>query len=292
MTALAFIGALAAGMFVFELLDVVAEPTGQFGRLQGINADAPQPLQRRSTWTAFLIVLLPGYFGHEASRRRDPVDLLRRAGYPYATTGAFYAAAIRTFTLFLVVGGLTSGLLVSVRAGLIPALCIAAVFIALGLRRPYVRLQTLIRRRAAALRSNMLTGLAILNALLTAGVGVQESLRRSAGIGGPFCNLLGLLVAQMEVEPFLKAVEVIEAHLPDPADVEAVLFLRAVREFYNRNRPLLPAVNGLQHAVHREVLESTEAQAALVRQRSGLFGVFAVLGLVISIIAPFMGAFS
>ena len=292
MTVLSFIGALAAAMFVFELLDGAADLRRPVNRLQGVAADRPVAAGRRSTWTALLVVLLPGYFGLQIPHRRDPVDLLRRAGYPYATTGEFYAAAIRTFTVFLVVGGLAAGLLVSADAGLLPAVSLAAVFILLGLRRPYVKMHTLARRRAAALRSNMLTGLAILNALLSAGVGVQESLRRSAAIGGPFCNLLGLLVAQMEVAPFLKAVEVVDAHLPDPADVEAGLFLRAVREFYNRNRPLLPAVTGLQHAVHRDVLEATEARAALVRQRSGLFGVFAVLGLVISIIAPFIGSFS
>jgi hypothetical protein len=38
------------------------------------------------------------------------------------------------------------------------------------------------------------------------------------------------------------------------------------------------------------VVELTEARAALVRQRAGLFGVLSVLGLVLAIIAPFMGA--
>jgi hypothetical protein len=38
------------------------------------------------------------------------------------------------------------------------------------------------------------------------------------------------------------------------------------------------------------VVEMTEARAALVRQRSGLFGVLAVVGLVLAIILPFMGA--
>ena len=37
-------------------------------------------------------------------------------------------------------------------------------------------------------------------------------------------------------------------------------------------------------------VELTEARAALVRQRSGLFGVLAVLGLVLAIILPFMGS--
>jgi hypothetical protein len=35
------------------------------------------------------------------------------------------------------------------------------------------------------------------------------------------------------------------------------------------------------------VVEATEERAALVRQRAGLFGVMAVLGLVLAIIAPF-----
>jgi hypothetical protein len=46
-------------------------------------------------------------------------------------------------------------------------------------------------------------------------------------------------------------------------------------------------MQGLQESVHRSVVELTEARAALVRQRSGLFGVLAVLGLVLAIILPF-----
>ena len=37
-------------------------------------------------------------------------------------------------------------------------------------------------------------------------------------------------------------------------------------------------------------MADTEERAALVRQRAGLFGVMAVLGLVLAIIAPFMGS--
>ncbi len=119
---------------------------------------------------------------------------------------------------------------------------------------------------------------------------MQEALRRTALGGGPFCNLLGLLVARMEVEDFSKAIEVTRAHLPDLTDVEANLFLRDIQDFFANNRPVLASVQGLQEAVHRSVVELTEARAALVRQRSGLFGVLAVVGLVLAIIAPFMGA--
>src|SRR5690606_35993090 len=82
-------------------------------------------------------------------------------------------------------------------------------------------------------------------------VGVQEALRRTASVGGPFCNLLGLLVARMEVEDFSKAVEVTRAHLPDPADVEANLFLRDIYDFFANNRPVLSSMQGLQESVHR-----------------------------------------
>jgi hypothetical protein len=37
-------------------------------------------------------------------------------------------------------------------------------------------------------------------------------------------------------------------------------------------------------------LEITETRAALVRQRSGLFGVTAVVGLVLSMVMPFLGS--
>jgi hypothetical protein len=197
--------------------------------------------------------------------------------------------AIRDFTIFLAVGGLLAGALAANNM-IAVAPVITIMFIFLGLRRPYVRLKALAKKRAEGLRNNMLIGLSVLSALLSSGVGVQEALRRASSVGGPFCNLLGLLVARMEVEDFTKAVEVTRAHLPDPADVEANLFLRDIYDFFANNRPVLSSVQGLQESVHRTVVETTEARAALVRQRAGLFGVMAVLGLVLAILAPFLGA--
>ena len=297
MTGIIFLGALAAAVAVFELCDgLLLANQSRPGRLQGLAAgpdDPEYPARRTSAWTAVLVLLLPARFGPgKPGGGRDVVDLLRRAGYPYATTGEFYAAAIRIFSVFLLLAGVSAGVVMAAGAGLWTAVGAAGILILLGLRWPHARLRGAVRRRAAAFKNSTLTGLALLNALLSAGVSVQESLRRCAGIGGPFPNLLGLLVAQMEVAPFNRAVEVVEGHLPDPRDVEAGLFLRAVRDFYNHNRPLLPSVQGLQAAVHREMVEATEARAALVRQRSGLFGVLAVLGLVITIIAPFASVFT
>lgn len=290
MTFFAFLGALSLSVLAFELLSVFQTAFSTFGhnRLMSIHA-ANSSTKRRTTWEALLVAILPGRFDpNQAKNTADVISLLRRAGYPYDTPGEFYAVAIRDFSLFLTVGGLLAGALAAMNLVMV-APVIALIFIFLGLRRPYVRIKTLAKKRAESLRNNMLIGLSVLSSLLSSGVGVQEALRRASTVGGPFCNLLGLLVARMEVEDFSKAIEVTRAHLPDPSDVEANLFLRDIYDFFANNRPVLSSVQGLQESVHRSVVEATEARTALVRQRAGLFGVMAVLGLVLAILAPFMG---
>lgn len=290
MTFFAFLGALSLSFLVFELLNAWQSAFRLFGGNRLMNPSSTSVTKRRSTWEALLIAILPGRFDvHQAKNTADVISLLRRAGYPYDTPGEFYAVAIRDFSSFLLVGGLLAGALAAMDS-LTVAPVIAALFILMGLRRPYVRLRSLAKKRAESLRNNMLIGLSVLSSLLSSGIGVQEALRRTASVGGPFCNLLGLLVARMEVEDFSKAVEVTRTHLPDPTDVEANLFLRDIYDFFANNRPVLSSMQGLQESVHRSVVEATETRAALVRQRAGLFGVMAVLGLVLAIIAPFMGS--
>jgi Flp pilus assembly protein TadB len=288
MTFLAFLGALSLSVLAFELLSVFQNAFSVFGSNRLIHNQSSST--RRSTWDALLVAILPGRFDpNQAKNMADVISLLRRAGYPYDTPGEFYVAAIRDFSVYLFVGGMLAGALAAM--GMVSfAPVIAMIFILLGLRRPYVRLKMLAKKRSEGLRNNMLIGLSVLSSLLSSGVGVQEALRRASTVGGPFCNLLGLLVARMEVDDFGKAIEVTRAHLPDPNDVEANLFLRDIYDFFANNRPVLPSVQGLQESVHRMVVEMTEARAALVRQRSGLFGVLAVVGLVLAIILPFIGA--
>ena len=289
MTFLAFLGALSLSLLAFELMSVFQSAFSTFGGNRLTNVSSSATPTRRSTWEALLVAILPGKFDpNRAKNTTDVVSLLRRAGYPYDTPGEFYAVAIRDFSTFLLVGGMLAGALAAMNIIMV-APVIAMIFILLGLRRPYVRIKNLAKKRAESLRNNMLIGLSVLSSLLSSGVGVQEALRRASTVGGPFCNLLGLLVARMEVEDFTKALEVTRAHLPDPADVEANLFLRDIQDFFANNRPVLSSVQGLQESVHRSVVEATEARAALVRQRAGLFGVMAVLGLVLAIIAPFLG---
>lgn len=101
-------------------------------------------------------------------------------------------------------------------------------------------------------------------------------------MGGAFFNLLGLLVAGMEVEGFTNAIDVTRAYLPDQSDVEVQLFLRNSYDSFANNRPVFSRVQRLAEDC---ASFNVEARAALVHQRTGLFGAMAVLGLVLAIIA-------
>jgi len=294
-----FLGAISAAVLVFEILTATQAAFSTFGRrtrIDGAIVEADKSASvvptRRTTWEALLIAVLPSRFDpSKAKRGADVVNLLRRSGYPYETPGAFYAAAMRTFSIYLVVAGLLAGALFFMDM-VVVAPAIAAVFIFLGLRRPYAKLKVLAKKRAEAMRNNMLIGLSVFGSLLSSSVAVQDALRQTAIIGGPFCNLLGFLVARMEQEDIEGAIETTRLHLPDPDDVEANLFLQDISDHFaaQKNREIGPSVQALQAAVHRLVIESTEERVAMVRQRAGLFGFMAVLGLVLAIIAPFFGA--
>ena len=290
MTALVFVAAPALSVLVFELLSGL-QYTFAPHRLKGIQSDSDRKAKpaRRSTWFALLLVLWPQRFDAEQARdRQDVISQLRRAGYPFDTPGEFYAAAMRTFSVYLGLGALAAGFVVANEGSLLAALVLAGLFTALGLRWPHKQLQMKTEKRAKAMRNNMLTGLAMMSSLLEAGIGVQETLRRTASVGGPFCNLLGLLNARMEIEDFNKAIRTTEAHVADPSDVEMKLFLRDVQDYFINNRPLLAGVKALHEAVHRNVVEETEARASVIARTSGLFGGMSVIGMVMSIAAPFM----
>lgn len=297
MVLLVFLGALSLAVFVFELLTEIQSALSSYGRsrstirLTSVATEAAAAPARRSTWEALLLTFFPKRFGllpdgHAA----DLVSQLRRAGYPYDTPGEFSASAVQAFAVFLLLGGLLAGALAALGQPLAAPLAALGLII-LGLRWPYARLKRLARRRAEALRGNLLLGLSVLESLLSAGVQVQEALRRTAGIGGPFNNLLGLLVARMKVEGFEQAIETTRSHLPDPADLEMRLFLQDLTDFFIRGRPILESVRALQEATHRGMVEATEARASLVRQRSSLYGILSVLGLLFFLIGPFLGRF-
>jgi Flp pilus assembly protein TadB len=294
---LIFLGALSLAVLTFEVLAVLQASLSSYGRshtadrLSGAATLGHPRMARRSTWDALLLAFIPRRFDLLSDGRTlDVVALLRRAGDPYDTPGDFYAAAVQVFAAALLLGGLLAGALVALGRPLAAPFAALGLII-LGLRWPYARLKRQARRRAEALRSNLLLGLSVLESLLSSGVQVQEALRRTSGIGGPFNNLLGLLVARMKVEGFEQALEIARSHLPDPSDMEAQLFLQDLEDFFIRGRPILESVLALRGASHRGMVEATEARASLVRQRSSLYGILAVLGLLFFLVGPFLSSF-
>ena len=148
MTLLIFLGALSLSVLAFEIASNLRGGLVRRSRLLGIQTSATLTLPRRSAWHALLGAVWPARFDPAAATNMaDVVELLRRAGYPYETPGAFYAASVRIFSLFLAVGGLLAGLLFSMGMG-IAGIGLAAIFVFLGLRRPYAQLKFLAQRRA------------------------------------------------------------------------------------------------------------------------------------------------
>jgi len=286
--AVAFIGALALAIIALEAGTAIQGRLFRKSKLAGASVAGAEIGPRRSTWEALLVAIFPSRFdpNREASNS-NVIDLLRRAGYPYGTPGEFYASAIKYFTVYLVAGAITAGAMFMLGLGA-AAPFLAAAFIYMGLTRPYANLRGLAKKRADALRNNMLVGLAVLESLLVAGRGVQDAMRDASEVGGPFCNLMRLLVARLEIESAEKAIETTRAHVPDPDDVDMQLFLRDISDHFLRSRPILSSVSALRVSVHRNILEATEKRAAIVLQRTSILGIFAVVGLLLSIILPFM----
>lgn len=290
----AFLAALCSAIVAHEIAAVIQVLI--FGHRRTL-LDAPRvaddvriPTKRRgTTLDALLLAVFPKRFDERyASNATDVVALLRQSGYYYATPGEFYAAAIRDFSQYLVIGvALAVGLVILDMP--VAAAPILVIYIVLGLRRPYSRLKRVAKKRDDAMKNNMLLGLSVLESLLSVSTGAQTAFAETAKIGGPFCNLLALLAVQIEKSPPEKAVEIVAAHLPNPRDIEANLFLADVLAYFQESRRILSGVSALRLSVHRLVLDNTEERAALVRQRANLFGICSVVGLLLALILPYMG---
>lgn len=252
---------------------------------------APAGAPRRGLLGAVLAVLWPARF----DPARAPGDLaarLRRSGYYYPTVGDYYAARVRDFGLAFVVGIFLPGALAAnfgLPAGLVAA-PLALLFAVYGARRTDGRLRRVTARRAEALPFGMLPVLVVFRSLLAAGVDYQEALRRAAAAapeGAVFAWVVRRLLRVLEETGELRlALAEAEADLPDPADPHARGFLRALALHGERGYGLLEPTDAVIRSLSRELVERTEARAAVIRQRAGLFGVFAVLGMVFSVVAP------
>jgi Flp pilus assembly protein TadB len=287
---LSFVAATAAMIVAYEILSKrrkIAKSALEGYHVAEPSLETPTP----SLLQAIAVALFPNYLTDQnAKRHENIIDLLRRTGYAFQTPGEFYAYAVRVFIQNAVIGTALAAVCVLIEIPEIAPLA-AGFLIYDGLKKPYRKLNILAKKRAQAFRNNMLAGLSTMKSLLEAGVGVQEAMRRTAEVGGPFCNFLLLIVSRMELDQFTDAMEIAYKHLPDPKDVEAVMFLKDLESYFVYNRELLPAVSALQENMRRIIVEETESRAALVKQRASLYGVFAVIGMLITLIIPFVISF-
>lgn len=289
-TAIAFIGAAALALGVHELMERIRGRRGPARIPSPDPSPTPPEMGRLPAYAAPLVVLWPSRFHPERARGRERVlDRLRRAGYPYPTVGAYYAAAVLGFARSMMVAAIVAAAMVI--SGLDPLMSLipTALLAVAALRRPEARLRQRIRERARAFRANAVVGLSALHAFLESGLGPAEAMRRvGEAIGGPFCNWLGFLAARMEVEDLNRALERAADHLPDPNDVEMALFLQALRDHFEHGMPLAPAVAELREELRRDIADETAARAALIRRRAGLAGFLANVGLALAFILPVM----
>ena len=282
--------ALLVGVAVYEAADALLRPNISVDRLRpvvvGGEDEAVRP-PRRTFLEALLVAVFPRWFDRERMfERQNVVVLLRRSGYhPYAAAGEYYAAVMGSLARGLVLAAAGSGLLALAGVGFL-ALPFSALILLNAYRRPLARIKRAVRRRSELMRQNMLVGLTQLSVYLEAGMGVQEALRRTGSLGGPFCNLLAFLVSRLEVEEPQMALRRMAEHVPDPEDVNMRLFLNDLEGYFLRRRPLAKAVRALRDAVRRDIRNATLERAATVKRRAVLFGVFAVIGLLLSGIAP------
>ncbi len=292
MTLLIFLTALAGAALALEVASLLTRQklTSPL-TVQVDDVDDADGVTQASAWYGILGVVLPQWFSPSRARGRERVvDLIRRAGYhPYGSVNEFYVGAMAEFGKGIVQAAVVAALIYLLALPHILNLFVAIGILWLAYNRPYARLKVAAKQRAELMRPNMLAGLAELESLLEAGVGVQEALRRTAQLGGPFCNLLGLLVARLEVEDAAQALKRVEQHIPDPHDTNMVLFLRDLEDYFLRQRPLLQSVRALRRSVHQDIVNATIARASKVKRTAGLFGIIAVVGMVISILAPVFG---
>jgi len=108
----------------------------------------------------------------------------------------------------------------------------AALLIYNGLRWPYGRLKNIAKQRAEAVQNNMLIAITIMESLSAAGKTAQEGAQCAAQLGGPFCAVLNSYLASLAMKPEDpdEAMEKAKSYLPDINNLDAVLFLDAIKD--------------------------------------------------------------
>jgi Flp pilus assembly protein TadB len=303
LTFVAFVGAVAIGIFVFEILNLVLGRRGRDTRNEAqirldsmpASEDQEAKVYKRNTLESLVVALWPSRFDPNRARDRDSVEsLLRRSGYYYKTVGEFYAAALRDFVMFLVLG-VVFIFLMSLMNFTLVGVIMAAALIYNGLRWPYGRLRSVAKQRADALQNNMLVGLSVMEAVTSAGKDISQATKVAAGVGGPFCAILGYynFMVTKGGNKVDTALDAAKTFLPDPNNLDAVLFLDTLKDIATGEQArLVQVIRAHRLETHRKILNAAEARASQVRSMSVLYGFLAAVGMILTLVLPYVFTFN
>lgn len=277
----AVLGAGAAAGAFYELVNAAASRRRSFLRGR----------REPSLFRVIIAAAFPGRFDPTRLPRSIP-ELIRRSGYLYAGPAEYTAVAARDLAFFLLLGALMSGAaLLATRGSLAAAVAVAMVFGFIGLRRPRSRLKAAVKRRAENVPFSLLNVLAISTPVFQSG-GIYAGLEVASQQPGVIGNLCRMLLFHLRNgAPPSEAVRLVIEHLPDPDDPLAETFFRTIEAGLVGGQGAAEALKELLNMTTQHVHELVEARAAVAKRMAGLFGVIAVIGMVLSIILPGLGAF-
>jgi len=258
------------------------------------DSNTETKIYKHNTLEALVLVFWPSRFDPNRASDRETVDgLLRRSGYYYSTVGEFYAAALRDFVLFLVVGVVMAGLMAMMKMAPL-GLLMAALLIYNGLRWPYGRLKNIAKQRAEAVQNNMLIAMTIMESLSAVGKTAQEGAQCAAQLGGPFCAVLNSYLASLAMKPEDpdEAMEKAKSYLPDINNLDAVLFLDAIKDSEKARGRFLDIVHAARIEAQRKILNGSAARASSIQQKAVLYGFMSAVGMVATLVLPYVFSFS
>jgi hypothetical protein len=298
----AFIFAVSMAVLVMEIFSPLifgekrsdAQDLTNDVRLMDDDTERETKIYKRNTLEALILALWPSRFDPNRAKDRDTIEgLLRRSGYYYSTVGEFYAAALRDFVMFLILGAVFAGLMSMMKLAPL-GIAMAALLIYNGLRWPYGRLKNIAKQRAEAVQNNMLVAMTIMESLVAAGKSAQEGADCASKVGGPFCAVLSAYLSSLASNPEHPdvAMEDAKSYLPDPNNLDAILFLEAIKDSEKGRSRFLETVHVARIEAQRKILNTSAARASSIQQRAVIYGFMAAVGMVVTLVLPYVMSFS
>jgi hypothetical protein len=88
------------------------------------------------------------------------------------------------------------------------------------------------------------------------------------------------------------AMEDAKSYLPDPNNLDAILFLEAIKDSEKGRSRFLETVHVARIEAQRKILNTSAARASSIQQRAVIYGFMAAVGMVVTLVLPYVMSFS